>query len=171
MENGRRRGRRCAPIQPQHESARLGSRRDLYALRSSGTRGRTGSRGNGLARESRLGFGAPSQRHSAVGPRSAARFLKVPHQQITCVGGTFGDFPFQAASFRHVPSHCKFVALMPQWDFLSFLSDRAKSFPGFDLRMRHEAVDLLHDVGPNCRSEGAYARGRPADTGGSGNRL
>ena len=40
-------------------------------------------------------------------------FLKVPHQKLTSVGGVFGDFPFQAASFRHVPTHCKFVALMP----------------------------------------------------------
>jgi 2-polyprenyl-6-methoxyphenol hydroxylase-like FAD-dependent oxidoreductase len=74
-------------------------------------------------------------------------FLKVPHQQLTSVGGVFGGFPFQAANFRHVPAHCKFVALMPQWDFLSFLSERAKRFPGFDLRMQHEATDLLRDNG------------------------
>lgn len=74
-------------------------------------------------------------------------FLKIPHQQLTSVGGVFGGFPFQAASFRHVPSHCKFVALMPQWDFLSFLSERAKKFPAFQLRMQHEVVDLLRDDG------------------------
>jgi 2-polyprenyl-6-methoxyphenol hydroxylase-like FAD-dependent oxidoreductase len=44
-----------------------------------------------------------------------------------------------------VPAHCKFVALMPQWDFLNFLADQAKKFPTFDLRMRHEAVDVSRD--------------------------
>src|ERR1700693_436037 len=43
-------------------------------------------------------------------------FLQLPHQQLTSVGGVFGDFAFQAADFSHVPTHCKFVALMPQWD-------------------------------------------------------
>ncbi len=74
-------------------------------------------------------------------------FLKVPHQQLTSVGGVFGGFPFQAANFRHVPTHCKFVALMPQWDFLSFISKRAKTFPAFRLRMHYEAVDLLRENG------------------------
>ena len=54
--------------------------------------------------------------------------LKIPHQQLTSVGGRFGDFPFQAANFRHLPVHAKFVALMPQWDFLNFLSERAQRF-------------------------------------------
>jgi 2-polyprenyl-6-methoxyphenol hydroxylase-like FAD-dependent oxidoreductase len=72
-------------------------------------------------------------------------FLKVPHQRLTSVGGVFGDFAFQAANFRYVPAHCKFVALMPQWDFLNFLAERAKAFPAFDLRMQHEAVDLTFD--------------------------
>jgi 2-polyprenyl-6-methoxyphenol hydroxylase-like FAD-dependent oxidoreductase len=73
-------------------------------------------------------------------------FLKVPHQQLTSVGGMFGDFAFQTADFRHLPTHCRFVALMPQWDFLDFLSGQAKKkFPSFDLRMHHDAVDLIHD--------------------------
>src|SRR5512140_659718 len=40
-------------------------------------------------------------------------FLKLPHQELTSVGGTFGNFSFQTANFRRVPGHCKFVALMP----------------------------------------------------------
>jgi 2-polyprenyl-6-methoxyphenol hydroxylase-like FAD-dependent oxidoreductase len=74
-------------------------------------------------------------------------FLKLPHQELTSVGGILGDFAFQAASFRRVPTHCKFVALMPQWDFLDFLSGHAKKFPSFNLRMEHEAVDLIRDSG------------------------
>jgi 2-polyprenyl-6-methoxyphenol hydroxylase-like FAD-dependent oxidoreductase len=74
-------------------------------------------------------------------------FLRVPHQQLTSVGGTFGDFPFEAANFRHVPGPCKFVALMPQWDFLNFLSTQAKRYPSFDLRMQYEATSLLRNNG------------------------
>ena len=72
-------------------------------------------------------------------------FLKVPHQKLTSVGGMFGDFAFQAADLTRLPTHCKFVALMPQWDFLDFLSSQAKRFPSFHLRMQHDAVDLIHD--------------------------
>jgi 2-polyprenyl-6-methoxyphenol hydroxylase-like FAD-dependent oxidoreductase len=77
-------------------------------------------------------------------------FLQVPHQQLTSIGGVVGDFRFEAADFRHLPTHCKFVALMPQWDFLDFLSSRARKFPGFRLLMQHEAVGLV--------SEGVEAR-------------
>src|SRR5579884_2610688 len=90
--------------------------------------------------------------------------LKVPHQQVTGIGGVFGDFEFQTADFSHVPGTCKFVALMPQWDFLNFLSTRARQFPHFDLRMQHEAYDLYRDnrnrvVGVNVRTRaGAEVR-------------
>ena len=74
-------------------------------------------------------------------------FLKLPHQELSSVNGVFGDYTFQVASLRHVPTHCKFVALMPQWDFLNFLSEKAKSFSTFNLKMEHEAVDLIDDGG------------------------
>jgi 2-polyprenyl-6-methoxyphenol hydroxylase-like FAD-dependent oxidoreductase len=71
--------------------------------------------------------------------------LQVPHQEIGALGAVVGDFRFPAADFRHVPAHCKFVALMPQWDFLDFLSGQAKKFPAFDLRMEHEVVDVIRE--------------------------
>lgn len=74
-------------------------------------------------------------------------FLKVPHQKLTSVGGIYGDFAFRVGDFRYVPTHCKFVALMPQWDFLDFLAGKAKQFPAFNLRMQYQAVDLMHDGG------------------------
>lgn len=74
-------------------------------------------------------------------------FLKVPHQRLTSAGGVYGDFAFRAADFSSLPTHCKFVVLMPQWDLLDFLSAKAKQFPGFHLRMLNEAVDLIHEGG------------------------
>jgi 2-polyprenyl-6-methoxyphenol hydroxylase-like FAD-dependent oxidoreductase len=82
-------------------------------------------------------------------------FLKLPHQQVTSVAGVFGDFAFQVADLRHLPTRCKFVALMPQWDFLNFLSSRAKNFPAFDLKMQFEATGLIYDSG---RVAGVEAR-------------
>jgi 2-polyprenyl-6-methoxyphenol hydroxylase-like FAD-dependent oxidoreductase len=83
-------------------------------------------------------------------------FLKLPHQRLEFISGVFGDFRFQGPDFRRVPARCKFVAFMPQWEFLNFLSREAKKFPAFDLRMQHEAVDLSWD---GDRVTGVLARG------------
>src|SRR5215471_16055592 len=74
-------------------------------------------------------------------------FLKLPHQQAATIGGFFGGREYAFADFRHLPTRCKFIALMPQWDFLNFLADRGKAYPAFHLRMRAEAVDLIEDGG------------------------
>ncbi|QNI31346.1 FAD-dependent oxidoreductase [Alloacidobacterium dinghuense] len=74
-------------------------------------------------------------------------FLKLPHQRVPSIGGLFGDYAFTAADFSHLPVKCKFIALMPQWDFLNFLSEHGKRFSTFDLRTEHEAVGLLESEG------------------------
>ena len=82
-------------------------------------------------------------------------FLKIPHQELPFISGKFGDYAFKTADFRHLPTQCKFVALMPQWDLLNFLSAQAKQFPSFELRMEHEAIGLLSS---NGRVTGVEAR-------------
>lgn len=72
-------------------------------------------------------------------------FLALPHQKVESAGVIVGDTEFEVADFRHVPATCKFVALMPQWDFLNFLSSHAKNFPSFELLIEHEATDLVKD--------------------------
>jgi 2-polyprenyl-6-methoxyphenol hydroxylase-like FAD-dependent oxidoreductase len=69
-------------------------------------------------------------------------FLRLPHQRVESAGVVIGDSAFQVANFRHLPTRCKFIALMPQWDFLNFLSSHAKKFPTFQLLMGHQVVDL-----------------------------
>jgi len=73
--------------------------------------------------------------------------LKIPHTKITSAGGFFGDFPFTMADFSHLPVHCKFIALMPQWDLLKFLAARAREFPTFSLEMEHEATNVISNGG------------------------
>lgn len=74
-------------------------------------------------------------------------FLKIPHQEMPTISARVGDYAFTVADFRHLPTQCKFIALMPQWDLLSFLAERGRQFPGFDLRMEHEATGLLTSHG------------------------
>jgi 2-polyprenyl-6-methoxyphenol hydroxylase-like FAD-dependent oxidoreductase len=74
-------------------------------------------------------------------------FLRLPHQELTSAGALVGGYRVEAANFSHLITHCKFVALMPQWDFLNLLSERARRFPAFELRLQHEVVGLIHDEG------------------------
>ncbi|HEX9463104.1 MAG TPA: FAD-dependent oxidoreductase [Alphaproteobacteria bacterium] len=74
-------------------------------------------------------------------------FLKLPHQEATSLKAQFGRFSTPVADFSHLPTHCRYIALMPQWDFLNFLARHGQALPAFALRMRHEATDLLEDAG------------------------
>src|ERR1700732_701470 len=72
-------------------------------------------------------------------------FLKLPHQELSELRGIVNGHPVPVADFSGLPTHCKCIAFMPQWDFLNFLADQAKRFPTFTLRMQHEVIDLLFD--------------------------
>ena len=72
-------------------------------------------------------------------------FLKRPHQKLRELAGEIGDTRVRLADFSHLPTHCRFIALMPQWDFLDFLAGYAKRYPGFHLRMRAEVNGLIMD--------------------------
>jgi 2-polyprenyl-6-methoxyphenol hydroxylase-like FAD-dependent oxidoreductase len=74
-------------------------------------------------------------------------FLRLPHQRAHTLGGAFGRAQFTFVDFSHLPTRCKFIAMMPQWDFLNFLADHGKRYPGFDLRMQAAAVDLIEEAG------------------------
>jgi 2-polyprenyl-6-methoxyphenol hydroxylase-like FAD-dependent oxidoreductase len=84
------------------------------------------------------------------------RFLKLPHQQVTQLRAWFGDMRLTFADFTHVPTHAKFLALMPQWDFLDFLAREAARSPAFHLRMKTEVTDVIRD---GERVMGVRARG------------
>src|SRR6476659_5211880 len=60
-------------------------------------------------------------------------FLKLPHQEVSRLGGQIGKDFLQLADFSHLPTECKFIALVPQWDFLDFIADHARQYPTFKL--------------------------------------
>jgi 2-polyprenyl-6-methoxyphenol hydroxylase-like FAD-dependent oxidoreductase len=74
-------------------------------------------------------------------------FLKLPHTEARTLGGEFGGLHFTFVDFSHLPTRCKFIALMPQWDFLNFLADHGKRYPGFHLHVKAEATELIEDGG------------------------
>ncbi|MGJ7557227.1 FAD-dependent oxidoreductase [Variovorax sp. RB3P1] len=92
-------------------------------------------------------------------------FLQRPHDRVDELRATFEGQDFPVADFTHLPSHSKFLVLMPQWEFLDFLCDEARRYPGFELWTDAEAVGLLHD---NGRVSGVKVRrgarsGKPQD--------
>src|ERR1700732_3767232 len=87
-------------------------------------------------------------------------FLRVPHQQLLQIGAAVDDFTVTVADFSHLPVHCKFVGLMPQWEFLNFLAEKAKAYPQFYLRMECEVTDLIIE---NGRVAGVRAKTRDGD--------
>jgi 2-polyprenyl-6-methoxyphenol hydroxylase-like FAD-dependent oxidoreductase len=70
-------------------------------------------------------------------------FLKHPHQELRELHGVVNGQVVPIADFSKLPTRCKFIAFMPQWDFLNFLSGHAKRFPSFQLHMETEVIDLL----------------------------
>src|SRR5688572_8716894 len=69
--------------------------------------------------------------------------LTLPHQQVGEIGGDVDGHRVTVADFSRLPTRCKFVALMPQWDFLDFLASEARRYPTFRLLLNAEVTDVL----------------------------
>jgi len=74
-------------------------------------------------------------------------FLQLPHSEVRQISLQIGDDRVVVGHFDHLPVHCKFIALMPQWDFLNFIADHGKRYRTFDLRMCAEATNLIEENG------------------------
>jgi len=74
-------------------------------------------------------------------------FLKRPHQEARQITGYIGDEKIPIADFTHLKSACPFVALMPQWDFLNFLAQKAQLYPSFHLMMQANVTQLTKEKG------------------------
>ncbi len=82
-------------------------------------------------------------------------FLQRPHQEIRQISGQVGKHTFTIGDFTHLSTKCKFLALMPQWDFLTFICDHAQRYPGFRVMMEAEVSDLIID---NSKVVGVIAK-------------
>jgi 2-polyprenyl-6-methoxyphenol hydroxylase-like FAD-dependent oxidoreductase len=75
------------------------------------------------------------------------RFLKLPHQKVAKLGGVVGETPVAIADFTHLPVRERYIAMMPQWDFLNFIASEAAKQPTFTLLLNTEATDLIEEGG------------------------
>ena len=74
-------------------------------------------------------------------------FLRVPHNELTQISGKIGSDVVHIADFDRLPTRCKFIAFMPQWDFLNFLRDHAVKYPTFHLLLQTACTDLIRENG------------------------
>jgi 2-polyprenyl-6-methoxyphenol hydroxylase-like FAD-dependent oxidoreductase len=74
-------------------------------------------------------------------------FLKLPHSEIRALSVEIGSTSLKIAEFARVPAPCKFIALMPQWDFLNFLADKGGRFPALRVMMSTQVTSLIEDAG------------------------
>jgi len=85
-------------------------------------------------------------------------FLKQSHQEVRQLSGVINGQAVPIADFTKLPTRCKFIAFMPQWDFLNFVSSHAKRFSTFHLHMQTEVIDLLFEskrvTGVRARTSG-----------------
>ena len=91
-------------------------------------------------------------------------FLKLPHQKVRKLSGQIGDEQVTVADFTHLPTHCRFIALMPQWDFLNFLAEQGAALSGLPAA----------DAGAGHRTsidEGGASRRRACDDAGRAARV
>src|SRR5215216_5461097 len=70
-------------------------------------------------------------------------FLQLPHTRTPQLKATLDGKTFSVADFRHLPTRCKFIAMMPQWDFLNFIATEAKRHSTFRLEMNANVTDVL----------------------------
>ncbi|HEY4343530.1 MAG TPA: FAD-dependent oxidoreductase [Parvibaculum sp.] len=73
--------------------------------------------------------------------------LARPHQKTFQIGAQIGETKVTVADFTHLPTFCKYIAFMPQWEFLNFLAETGKSYPNFHLLMNAEATGLAEQDG------------------------
>ena len=75
------------------------------------------------------------------------KLLEIRHTKIDHIAAMVGGERFEIGDFTHLPTHAKFIALMPQWDLLNFLSAEASRYPSFTLRLGWEATGLIEEDG------------------------
>ena len=75
------------------------------------------------------------------------RFLKRHHNKVTGAEIRIAGREWTIGDLSHLDTPAPFIALMPQWDFLDFLREEAKAFPGFSLDMEAPVDAFLESHG------------------------
>jgi 2-polyprenyl-6-methoxyphenol hydroxylase-like FAD-dependent oxidoreductase len=73
--------------------------------------------------------------------------LALPHRKARRLRVRSGDEEVVLADFSRLPTTARYIAFLPQWDFLDFLAAKGAAYQGFHLRMGAEVTELLSDDG------------------------
>ena len=87
-------------------------------------------------------------------------FLERPHQEVRQVRGRIGGHDVLLGDLSYLRTQCRFLVLMPQWDFLDFLAQQARRYPAFHLRMQAEVTGLVEENGRVVGVRGNTPEGR-----------
>ena len=75
------------------------------------------------------------------------QFLKRPHQESRRARARISGEEIVLGDMAYLRTQCRFMALMPQWDFLDFLAEQGHRYPTFHLRMQTEVTGLIEEQG------------------------
>ncbi|MEW2524188.1 FAD-dependent oxidoreductase [Streptomyces sp. NPDC047071] len=73
------------------------------------------------------------------------RFAELPARRLQEMRMHIDGTTVVAGSLRRIPGRHKYIAMVPQWDFLDLLAGAAAEEPGFTLRMRTTVTGLTTD--------------------------
>ncbi|MBE5251536.1 FAD-dependent oxidoreductase [Mixta mediterraneensis] len=76
--------------------------------------------------------------------------LQLPHQRAEKLQAEIAGQEITMADFSRLPVTCRFIAFMPQWDFLNFLADKSAQFAGFTLLKSTSFDDFIFEKGAVC---------------------
>jgi len=74
-------------------------------------------------------------------------FLKRPHQKSYRARARIGDGEIVLGDMSYLRTQCRFMVMMPQWDFLDFLAEQGRRYPTFHLKMQTEVTGLIEEQG------------------------
>jgi 2-polyprenyl-6-methoxyphenol hydroxylase-like FAD-dependent oxidoreductase len=75
------------------------------------------------------------------------RFLIRAHNRVTGAQIRIAGREWTIGDLTHLRTPAPFIAMMPQWDFLDFLRNEAKAFPGFHLEMEAPVTGFIEEQG------------------------
>ena len=77
----------------------------------------------------------------------AERLLQLRHSKLQTVSFQTPDGPFLAADLRRVEDKFPYIMMVPQANFLEFITSEAKKYPSFRLLLGASAQELIEDQG------------------------
>ena len=75
------------------------------------------------------------------------RFLKRPHNRVDYAEIRVAGREWTIGDLSHLHTPAPFIAMMPQWEFLDFLREEGKAFPGFHIEMETPVEDFIEEKG------------------------